>query len=651
MRRWVLGVVVVGLVAGVVGGGASPALAVGVLGDSDDLVGEMASPLAQSSTDRGQLWYVTSIGGGNSHMALSPTGAYAPVSGISSARSTYGVVDGGPVDGVVGVRVSYPARLTGEKAAVRLVFRSGTGGFVYLYASCTSAGGVLQFARQTGSTTNEVAIGTNVGAGMLCDSVHDLKVTYVGGAYEAFVDGVSKKIVSDPGTTSVPLTNTGVGVGVHEHLSSASGASRVEGLVMVDFEANGGAEPEVENVPYYRCGRTIRDLGGGTFFVDLEAGNAAYDDFTGVADPPYEDKRMWWQTSWGVESDTPGSYASSSKITLALPPLSEMPPGGWHATFSVFRESGREVLWAPGYFEVVPGERRTITNPNAGQPDISVFSDAWDLWDELPQGVRDVLAPEESATVDVTEWLGRLPNQSIWHPRGEQIGDYALGVVGTCTVSVNPLEPTQEKVEDFTGPPPPADPDDPPPTTSTTAPGSATTVPRSGYDDQGEDGTGSDCSAGFLGRIPIIGGAFELVARMVCAFKQLLIELFVPDDWGELLSVGEFSSKFPGSWVAEGTSGLTTLRSTVQGGVDGSACGPALAVPEPVSKTIRFPGPAGCGGSGSTVTTGDSAAFDLFGFRTPLRAVLTAMLYIGVVWRLLRLAPWTEGKDDGGPSV
>jgi hypothetical protein len=64
---------------------------------------------------------------------------------------------------------------------------------------------------------------------------------------------------------------------------------------------------------------------------------------------------------------------------------------------------------------------------------------------------------------------------------------------------------------------------------------------------------------------------------------------------------------------------------------------------------VRFPGPAGCGGSGSA--TADSAAFGLFGYREGFRALLTGMLYLGVVWRLIRLAPWSEGKDDGGPVV
>jgi hypothetical protein len=61
-----------------------------------------------------------------------------------------------------------------------------------------------------------------------------------------------------------------------------------------------------------------------------------------------------------------------------------------------------------------------------------------------------------------------------------------------------------------------------------------------------------------------------------------------------------------------------------------------------------MPGPSGC--NGAAATAGHSAAFDLFGFRTPIRAGLTVALYLGVVWRLIRLAPWSEGKDDGGPE-
>ncbi len=504
-----------------------------------------------------------------------------------------------------------------------------------VYANATSGFGKLDIAQSVIATAYSTPA-------IPCGVSTKLKVTFDGGEYRGYVGSTLVMTHSDFGNASgAAFTNVGVGVGTYSGTNTAAGANFKNFLAVTENGiADGG------DVPYYRCGRTIRDLGGGTYFVDLEAANDAY----GGTQTAYTDKRMWWKTSWGVTADTPGAHASASKMTMALPPLSQMPPGGWFATFNVYRESGVQTLWGKGTWEIREGEFRDVPNLSGG-PVIPMWAKAFDIESlNLPGWIDGTYTAEQY----YGEQYARLPPTAVFVPGGK-VGEASLGVVGTCTVRIDPTRPAAPETKSTTGP----EPAPPPPapgattttsTTSTTAPGATTTttLPASGYDNQGEDGTRSDCSAGFLGRLPIIGGAFELVARLVCALKQILVELFVPNDWGTLLKVEEFSSKFPGSWVAEGMSGVGALEDSVSSGVGGSACGPVFQVPDPVAMTVAMPGPSGC--NGAAATAGHSAAFDLFGFRTPIRAGLTVALYLGVVWRLIRLAPWSEGKDDGGPE-
>lgn len=604
------------------------------------MTGPMGDPLNASLATSGQPWQ-----NWDPLLRRSPTGTYRMTSPGTTWSSSVVAVEG--PNGEAEATVHYPLRSGTDSAVAGLVFRSGQQKYLGFYARC---GGTNNNSGFFGKTYNQLPIyfgpaAAGVGA---CGTTHTLKVTFSGVEYRGYINGnLVASFTDSAGAPKAPLENFGVGVTLFENTSDGS---LVDGLVIADFTVNGGCATDPvacgdltqAPLPHYACGRTLRDVGGGTFFVDLEAGNASY----GGEQTSYTDERMWWTTSWGVEADTPEAWASTTQLTMALPPLSEMPPGGWWARFSVYREMSTATIWGEGYWDEIPGE--VIYAEAVGGPAIPMWAAIFGLANRPAdeQGFLEGVLFGDAGDLVPT---GQLPAQTVWQP-GAAIGEASVGIVGTCTVRIDPTRPTEPFTESTTGPPPPADPQAPPTTTTTTtsAPPPAER-PTSGFGDQGEDGTRTDCSGGYLGRLPIIGGAFELVARLACAIKQLLVELFVPDDWGSLVSVGEFGTKFPGSWVSEGTQSVEALKASVQAGAAGSACAPAINVPDPVGMTVRFPSPAGCGGTGSTVTAGASEAYEMYGFRGPIRAVLTFVLYATVLWRLIRLAPWAENKDDGAP--
>jgi hypothetical protein len=468
------------------------------------------------------------------------------------------------------------------------------------------------------------------------------------------------------GTTTTPTFSASAGyyVGITMYDDNTHASS---GMVMKDFSARVG--PNVGDVPLpeYRCGRTLRNVGGGQWFVDLEAfnvnpvntGGVGGGDFVGYADSGY-----LWNVSWS-EFDVGANIDSQqtgvpSRNTIALPALSTMPQGGWTATFYVTRET--DVGRGGSYADLGPGAARNIDEDETGAGEEVkpwwVHPTVWALWTSLPASWRDGsrLTPggivyDQTALYDgdhfLPPWVLRFDTMTGGGDFDPATAAPWQSVTATCTVTIDPLNPGDDWTSGTTAPPPGSGTG----TTTTTVPGSTTTTRPAGTEGtQGEDGSRNDCSAGFLGRLPVIGGFFDLTARLVCALKQLLVELFVPDDFGQLVSLDEFGSKFPVSWVGEGVSGVNTLRSSIQTGVGGSACGPVMNVPAPIGMTVRLPSPPACGGSGSSVTAGYSEAYDVFGYRSAIRATLTAMLYLGLVWRMIRLVPWGGGKDDGGPT-
>lgn len=415
--------------------------------------------------------------------------------------------------------------------------------------------------------------------------------------------------------------------------------------------------------PDYKCGRTLRDGGNGQWFADLEAydlypantGGVAGGDFVG-----YEDGSFSWDLSWS-ENDVGANIDSErtgvpSRNTVALPPLSQMPPGGWTATFFVIRTTDRNA-GRSGDWSYMPDDGREVSGggdfhdvdidgsgPGGYRP-IWVPGDVWKSWQGLPSDHRAPghhFSPEMSLIASVNG-----AEVAMHHPDGWHV------VYGRCSLTLDPTRPAVN-YQGETGPATRPEHQPSTTTTSTTVAGggsTGTTLRESGHDDQGEDGTKSDCSAGFLGRLPVIGTAFELVARLTCALKQLLRELFIPDDVGLMFDVGDYSHRFPASWVNEATDSVTTLQSSISTAAGGSACGPVMNLPRPMNMTVRFPGPAGCGPTAAGASAAnDAESFNLYGYRGGIRAVLKLFLYLGVLWRLIRLTPWAEGKDDGAPS-
>lgn len=661
MRRWA----VVGVVAALAGPVMlAPAPAVGQTAPAAQLTDPMSSSppkyLNQHVAPSGHVWQA----------AASPDNRlYRATAGlVMGSSSTYGLWSRGYVtmpgpDGEMSATISYSPSSeqldTQVGQAASLVFRSSGADLLEVQFKCEgNASGTGGFVV---GTKNQTGVPLGVAApGPACGTVIEARVTWQDDEYQAYVDGVQVWSYDESldGSTGVNGENTTIGVGIYHGNQSGAG-----GLVISGLSAHVAPPGAAINSPYYACGRTIRDVGGGQFFVDLEAANLtdeAVDSLTAV------DRGHEWRTSWGVARPTPTAATSESTLTLALPPLSEMPEGGWTATFYVWRDrlvdTGRfdSEQFSGGDFE-----RYDADGPGA-EPTLWwwVPTEVHEVFNRLPAHWKGEIVGEsylwDESDGDRDHWLAEMGVGVIDSNVQVNGGDFPGfnggdfdSLRGTCTVTINPARPGDGSAQGTTGPAPVNICPSGGTTTTTIAACSTvvTTIPKSDPGTQGQDGEKQDCSAGFLGRIPLIGGAFDLTARLVCALKQILVELFIPDDLGAMFDLGEYSTRFPASWVSEGTESVTSLQGSISTAAGGSVCGPVMNLPQPMSMTVRFPGPAGCGPTAAGASaSNDSAAFNLHGYRGGIRALLKLFLYLGVTWRLIRLAPWAGDKDDGAPT-
>lgn len=120
------------------------------------------------------------------------------------------------------------------------------------------------------------------------------------------------------------------------------------------------------------------------------------------------------------------------------------------------------------------------------------------------------------------------------------------------------------------------------------------------------------------------------------AFEAGLAALFIPTTTFELPACADI---FPCPWVTELVGATTDLQAGIAG--HGGCTAPTIGWSE---FGAQLPAPSGCSGA---TTAGASNAGDLFGWRTPLRAVLTLGLWLGFFAKVLRLAPW--GRDGDMP--
>lgn len=664
-------VITVGLVPMLVAT-ATPAVAGGIKA-TDDLLGSgnLAGSAVQAvSGGTGENWSVLGGIAANS-FSRSASGAARLCCGthwFTGFRMSPTTSNFGSVEMDVTFNVQSPCPTCTQNGQYINLYFYGDGGLNMraFQLHCTSGADTgSNWRRYTGSSTAPTVLKVIADPDVNCGQTVNVRVTWDASyTYRAFVNDVLKDTYTETGASFFSPTY-GYHVGFGHYDESGSSAS---GLRSKNFEATVGPQ-EHPPTPDYRCGRSIRNVGGGQYFVDLEAASLfpSWSDMALVVPPgstsgPYSDGEFAWRTSWGANrqaitfDEYLGGVVRSStpeRITLALPSLTEMPPGGWTATFFVTRTI--PVAQPDSSFTPPPGVVVVYADEDGPgpAPERPWYAPKWadgplgELWAKY--------ATSEIGQDGLARWVWRrlnshqdLPPQAVAVKDPGGVFRTSAGAwreaIGTCTVNINPLEPEHPVTSSNTAPP--AGGTTATTTTTTTVPGTPTTLPAGGDRTQGEDGTRNDCSAGFLGRVPIIGGLFDATARLICALKQLLQELFVPDDWGDLVNLDDYDGKFPMSWVGEGASGINTLKAQINTGAGGSACGPQIDTPEPLNLDVRFPSPAGCGGQGA----GSSEAFNLFGYRTAIRATLTAFLYFGVVWRLIRLTPWMGSKDDGGPT-
>jgi hypothetical protein len=145
----------------------------------------------------------------------------------------------------------------------------------------------------------------------------------------------------------------------------------------------------------------------------------------------------------------------------------------------------------------------------------------------------------------------------------------------------------------------------------------------------------------------------QLIAN---AIQTALSTLFVPTHLQEHATAlqTEMSTHFPGNYVTGVHDAFTTVKSGVNGGVSGSACGPSMYVPAPLDRSYYFPTPStsGCpgNGAGGARTTGDNSAGDVFGFRVVLRNFAALLVWLGFFVRVVGWAPWAR-DDMGAPAI
>jgi hypothetical protein len=147
-----------------------------------------------------------------------------------------------------------------------------------------------------------------------------------------------------------------------------------------------------------------------------------------------------------------------------------------------------------------------------------------------------------------------------------------------------------------------------------------------------------DLAAWLANIFRLLGTLLGSIVDAVLSIPSLILDglewLFIPT--GDY-ALPACDATFPCNWIQEAADAAGELQAGVSG--HGSCVAPSFGWSE---FSAQAPAPPGCSGASSA---GASQAGDLFGWRTPLRAVLTLGLWLGFVRKALALAPWAREGD------
>jgi hypothetical protein len=138
-----------------------------------------------------------------------------------------------------------------------------------------------------------------------------------------------------------------------------------------------------------------------------------------------------------------------------------------------------------------------------------------------------------------------------------------------------------------------------------------------------------------------------LVKGIACVFDWA----FIPESISTSALSSPFTTTFPGTWVADGLNGLSTLKGGFDSAVGASACdAPTLGEPgfsHVPAFSVQLPAPASLG---CTTAVDATTGGELFGFRSIVRTSLVFLVWIGALMLCWRFMPWYKGKPDDLPT-
>lgn len=313
--------------------------------------------------------------------------------------------------------------------------------------------------------------------------------------------------------------------------------------------------------PNYACGATLRDMGGGQWFADLEAVNRDPALSSGIG----ADNSRRWDLSWDGSTSGTGDDGWR-KVTVALPPLAEMPDGGWWARFHVYRDAAEGHVGAEDWTAAGGGDWASYDEDGPG-----------------PKAPRLWFIPEEAGREWFEEEIAKLRarnSQPIYLPRTavgfDKVGggdwDDAGGgdwdsFHGTCTVVLDPVHGVASAPAPMTVVPP---------TSGGAGPGGPGEADASGR---------AACQSSFANGVPVVGRIADSLGEAVCFLAELLKKLFIPEgpiDGVEALKVSVDGSVIGASRGLD--AGVGRSWSALRGGMAEATCrGTVVSLPLPGS--------------------------------------------------------------------
>lgn len=372
--------------------------------------------------------------------------------------------------------------------------------------------------------------------------------------------------------------------------------------------------------PHLSCGRTMRDMGNGQWFADVEA-------IVRNPDPEATDTGHW-KVSWTDETYT------GRTATIPLPPGASTEENLWVSYWNT-RTTDEVIGWSQA--QETGSEWYDGMEVHSGTPFVHSLPGAW-----LLQGLlggdgepETVGAGWMAFDVDGDGVVGDvIPSQPITQVKK---------ATAVCTVRVSPV--TMNTDPDVVIINMPAHPDDGEPATGTPPPPGSV------------DGDAACGGGSWWNPVTWAKSVFCKLGDLWSLLRELLDWLM--DQLGDFTIPGisglptEWSNKFPLSVVTEAVSAFGAIDTALDSGM-GDSCGPTFdpdvsALTGGVEDTIEvsLPSPnAECNQSEFA-----TQAADLGGYRTPLRSFFVVVLWAGFFVKVAHsIGPGRSGIEptDGG---